>query len=311
MNVSDSTRLVIPKGKLAVDASKLTRKRLAEDLAAGREVSVGSSGDVTGKEQEALKIQKGKLAVDASKLTRKRLAEDLAAGREVSVGSSGDVTGKEQEALKIQKGKLAVDASKLTRKRLAEDLAAGREVSVGSSGDVTGKEQEALKIQKGKLAAQWYQYDPQLLEDEKQGMNHFFPQFKLEVYDDPSSRYNGCLYWRGTLKPGILDGVTWDVMAMYTPNHPQAVMGSSVHVYLIEPDVQNVIQALGYRPYHLLRDEDGGDYLCTTRAGDISIGSVQTTAVQTLTWAVKWLMSLELVMTGDLDESLFNKHDGI
>ena len=37
----------------------------------------------------------------------------------------------------------------------------------------------------------------------------------------------------------------------------------------------------------------------------------ETTAVQTLTWAVKWLTALELVMTGDLSKELFNKSEGI
>ena len=36
-----------------------------------------------------------------------------------------------------------------------------------------------------------------------------------------------------------------------------------------------------------------------------------TTAVHTLTWAVKWLTALELVMTGDLDPNLFQQPDGI
>ena len=36
-----------------------------------------------------------------------------------------------------------------------------------------------------------------------------------------------------------------------------------------------------------------------------------TTAVQTLTWAIKWLTALELVMTGDMDANLFNSPNGI
>ena len=57
--------------------------------------------------------------------------------------------------------------------------------------------------------------------------------------------------------------------------------------------------------------------MCTTRAEDMSANKIEgnyaytTTAVQTLTWAVKWLTALELVMTGDLDPNLFQQPDGI
>ena len=217
-----------------------------------------------------------------------------------------------KKILFVPKGRLAVDVSKLTRKRLAEDLAAGREVSVGSSGDVTGKEQATLKVQRGKLAAQWYQYDKELFQQEISAMRKHFPQFEYGFYNDPNSHYNGCMYWRGTLKPGILDNVEWEVMALYTPNHPEAVMGSSVHVYLLEPSIDDVLAALETSwILHLLRDQDGSTYLCTTRAQDMSVGDYVTSAVQTLSWAVKWLMSVELVMTGDLDLSLFNRENGI
>jgi hypothetical protein len=89
-------------------------------------------------------------------------------------------------------------------------------------------------------------------------------------------------------------------------------MGGSVRVVLLDPSIDTVINALGWRPHHLLYNEIDGTYLCTTRAEDISYGGyAETTAIQTLTWAVKWLTALELVLTGDLSKELFNKPDGI
>lgn len=253
-----------------------------------------------------IQVPEGQLAVDPSKL--KKLADDLKNGNEIEVGSSGDVTGSEKPTINIQEGKLAVDPSKL--KKLADDLKNGNEIEVGSSGDVTGSEKPTINIQEGKLAAQWYEYDRQLLKDEKEAMRNVFPQFKLGTYEDRHSRYNGCLYWQGWLKPGILD-IKWDLMALYSPNHPEAQMGGSVHVYLIDPTIEKVRDALGYYPHHLINDGEGGKYLCTTRAEDMSNGRYVTSAVQTLTWAVKWLTAFELVMTGNLSEQLFNQSVGI
>lgn len=54
--------LFIQKGQLAVDVSKLKRKKIADDLASGKPLHIGASGDVTGKEQTELMTQKGKLA---------------------------------------------------------------------------------------------------------------------------------------------------------------------------------------------------------------------------------------------------------
>ena len=177
-------------------------------------------------------IQKGQLAVDVSKLKRKKIADDLASGKPLHIGASGDVTGKEQTELMTQKGKLAIDVSKLKRKKIADDLASGKPLHIGASGDVTGKEQTELMTQKGKLAAQWYVLDPELYEAECQAMKHFFPQFELQRIDDSSSRWYNCLCWVGELAPGILQGQSWEVMAVYQPNHPTPCMGGSVCVYL-------------------------------------------------------------------------------
>lgn len=216
-----------------------------------------------------------------------------------------------QGKLQIPAGRLAIDPSKLKRKKLAQDLEQGKPLHIGHSGDVTGKEQTELVTQKGKLAAQWYVNDPELYEDECAAMHQFFPQFDLQRVDDSSSRWNNCLCWVGELKPGIMENQSWNVMAIYRPNHPTPIMGGSVCVYLLDPTIEQVDEALGFQPHHCIYDGEGGRYLCTTRAEDMSDGQYVTSAVQTLTWAVKWLTALELVMTGDLSASKFNQPDGI
>ena len=132
-------------------------------------------------------------------------------------------------------------------------------------------------------------------------------EFKL--YKKSDGRY----YWHGTLRPGVLpNGWAWEVAAIYNNDHPSPRMGGSVRVVLLNPSIDTVKKALGWRPHHLLTCAVDGEYLCTTRAEDMSYGGhVETTAIQTLTWAVKWLTALELVMAGDLSPELFNRPDGI
>lgn len=312
-------KLIVPQGALALDPTKLKRKQLADDLKNGKPLKLGETGNVTGQEQTKLVTQDGKLALDPTKLKRKQLAEDLKNGKPLKLGETGNVTGQEQTKLVTQDGKLALDPTKLKRKQLAEDLKNGKPLKLGETGNVTGQEQTKLVTQDGKLAAQWYENDPSLLREEKEAMAHFFPYFRLYKYDDPSSQWHGCLYWRGILRPGVYDNTSWDVMAIYHRNHPNARMGGSVAVYLIDPSIEDVRDALelpgGQYPHHLINDGEGGKYLCTTRATDMSngysVGSAVTSAAQTLSWAVKWLTAFELVCTGDLDFNLFNRPDGI
>ena len=258
-----------------------------------------------------LTVPSGKMASDAAAKIRAKLSKDMKEGKPIELASSGNVTGEsgEQMNLKVQPGKLASDAAAKIRAKLSKDMKEGKPIELASSGNVTGDsgEQMNLKVQPCKLASQWYQRDPQRLADEREGMRRFFPQFTLEKMDD------GRYYWHGTLKPGVLpNGWAWEVAAIYNNDHPKPVMGGSVRVILIEPSIETVIDALGWRPHHLLRCPVDGEYLCTTRADDMSYQTMaETTAIQTLTWAVKWLTALELVMTGDLSAELFNRPDGI
>ena len=204
----------------------------------------------------------------------------------------------------IPKAQLAAenDAAAKIRASLAKDLKEGKPVGIAFSGDVMGENREQKKL--GELTSyQWYDREPQRLRDEIEGMNHFFPQFKLYKMDD------GRYYWRGTLRPNVLpNGWDWEVMAIYDKDHPTPKMGGSVRIVLLKPSIETVINALGWRPHHLLYCPNDGTYLCTTCSEDMSY---ETTAMLTLTWAVSWLTTLELVLTGDLSKETFNSPNGI
>jgi hypothetical protein len=278
--------------------------------------------------KKELKVPTGKLAAeenqedkDAAAKIREQLAKDLRDGKPIELASSGDVTKQTDEQTKLvtQPGKLAnaeenndedKDAAAKIREQLAKDLRDGKPIELASSGDVTKQTDEQTKLvtQPGKLASyQWYDREPERLKTEKEAMNHFFPQFKLFKMED------GRYYWHGTVKPNVLpNGWAWEVAAIYNNDHPAPQMGGSVRVVLIKPSIDTVINALGWRPHHLLYSEQDGTYLCTTRADDMSQHTqYETSAAQTMTWAVKWLTALELVMTGDLSKELFNKPEGI
>lgn len=215
----------------------------------------------------------------------------------------------------IPKGKLAQDdaALKARREALKKKLLEGGRIVLKNNGSATDEKgtDSSISIPKGKLAAmQWYERDPDLLEMEKIAMHKAFPHFTLDKLED------GRLYWIGNLKPGIYgtkfgEELSYTVMAVYNNNHPQQVMGSSVRVYPVLPDVDELIQRCGFRPYHLLRDSTDNLYLCTNEAGNVATGNTVTSAASVLGWAVKWLMAYELVLTGDLSVDEFNRHGGI
>ncbi len=255
-------------------------------------------------------VPSGQMALDPAKLKRKELAEKIKKGQKIELGKSGNAMGEEQTKIVAKEGKLALDPAKLKRKELAEKIKKGQKIELGKSGNAMGEEQTKIVAKEGKLAVQWYENDPALLDDEVEAMHEIFPQFELQQMDDPSSRWHNCLAWTGTLRPGILEDTAWQVMAVYRPNHPVAQMGGSVCVYLVDPTIEDVTSALGKRPFHLINDGEGGQFLCTARQGDISAGGNYgdhvTSAVNTLTWACKWLMAVELVCTGDMTMQEFD-----
>ena len=266
-------------------------------------------------------IPKGRFANDAA-LAAKRaeLKRKLLEGGKITLKKDGGATGGSgaDSSISIPKGKLAdnVNDAALAAKRaeLKRKLLEGGKITLKKDGGATGGagENSSISIPKGKLASQWYENDPELLEMEKIAMDRAFDGFELGKLDD------GRLYWLGDVTPGVYEtkfGVsnrkTYTLMAVYEQNHPQQRMGSSVHIYPVLPDVQDLIDFCGFRPSHLLTDSNNQYYLCTAEAGDTKAGSTITTAASVLAWAVKWLTCYELVLTGDLTKEQFNQHHGL
>lgn len=254
-------------------------------------------------------IPSAKMAADDATLKAKReeLKKKLLEGKKVTIAPTGNVTKDDASStIVIPSGKLASNEDILKKKReeLKKKLLEGKKVTIAPDGNVTKEEgASSITIPKGKLAvAQWYEKDPSLLMAEKAAMNQAFPGFTLDKLDD------GRLAWVGSLNIGILGDNEWHIMAVYNNNHPQQVMGSSVRVYLVEPDIDDIIKDLGWKPLHLLMDSNNQLYLCTAEASNIKTGKETTSAASVIAWAVKWLMSFELVLTGDLSKEQFNTH---
>lgn len=265
-------------------------------------------------------IPKGRMADDAS-LAAKRaeLRQKLLEGGKITLKRNGSATNKygESSSICIPQGKLADDAM-LAAKRaeLRRKLLEGGKITLKKNGGATGGSGEAssISIPKGKLASQWYENDPELLEIEKIAMSRAFNDFKLDILDD------GRLYWLGSVTPGVYETKfgkprSYTLMAVYQQNHPHQQMGSSVYVYPLLPDTEELMEELyqrtGQYPSHILYDANDNGYLCTAESSDVKAGNTVTSAASVIGWAVKWLLAFELVLTGDLPVEKFNQHHGI
>lgn len=280
-----------------------------------RDVLINPNTHITMKQM--IKVPKGRLAGEdaVAKMKseqRKRICDALNQAEPVKLGvggnamnTSGDVT------INTPEGKLAgEDAAAKRRRELRERLLNGETVKAGKGGSAMSNGESTIEIGKGKLAGQWYDSNPTLLAMEKIAMERNFPQFRLEKLDD------GRLCWVGAIEPGIYESKfgekrQYHLMAVYDNNHPHQQMGSSVRVYPLMPDVDELVEMAGFWPYHLLQDAVGNRYLCTNEAGDQKVGTTTTTAASVLGWATKWLIAYELVLTGDLPREKFNAHGGI
>ena len=264
-------------------------------------------------------IPKGRLADDdaIAKAKREALRRKLMSGERIPLKNNGSATDESGSAssINIPSGKLADDdaIAKAKREALRQKLMHGGRIVLKNNGSVTDENgaNSSINIPSGKLAVeQWYEKDPGLLEMEKIAMKRAFPNFELEKLDD------GRLAWVGKLNIGVYESkfhepMEYHVMALYQYNHPNQQMGSSVRIYPVFPDVSELITKCGFRPYHLLRDNNDELYLCTNEAKDVKVGQDVTSAASVLGWACKWFLSYELVLTGDLDKEEFNKHGGI
>lgn len=151
---------------------------------------------------------------------------------------------------------------------------------------------------------QWYERDSHLLEIEKAAMHKLFPDFILDKLSD------GRLFWSGSLNIGVLGDNEWHIMAVYNNNHPQQVMAGSVKVYVVEPDMKELMEELEWCRSHLCRDSYGNIYLSLFFSTDMGSGTNVTSAAAHIAMAVKWLTAFELVLTGDLSKEDFSA-DGI
>ena len=276
----------LPKCSMAADDDVMKQKReeLRRRLMNGDPIPLKKGGEVTsGNDNDVtLTVPKGKLAdaIDDAMKQQRDAAQNPASS------SSGDPLAQKREEL---------------RRRLMNGdpipLKPGGAVASGKDKDIS------ISIPKGKLAAllQWYERDPMLLEAEQAAMAKDFPQFSLIKLDD------GRLAWTGKVSLKVMGNNSWHLMAVYQPNHPVQQMGSSVYVYLVDPSIEAMIEQLGWRPHHLLRDSNNRNYLCTTEAGFVKASKTQSTSADTvLRWAIKWLLCFEMVLTGDMTTDEFD-----
>lgn len=151
----------------------------------------------------------------------------------------------------------------------------------------------------------WYEKHPELLEAEKQAMHQFFPKFKIDKLSD------GRLYWVGSVNPRGEAGGVWTLQAIYDHDHPsnKNTFGSSVRVYSILPDLNDLAKAVGGPLPHVLVDSANNLYLCTSRKTDVSSGyrsdgesGEVTSAATSIAWGLKWIWIVEGWLAGEISD---------
>ena len=89
---------------------------------------------------------------------------------------------------------------------------------------------------------QWYEIDPELLDMEKIAMAKAFPHFTLDKLDD------GCLCWIGQIE-SLVNKRKYEVMCIYRKNFPLQIMGPSIQVCPILPDVDDIRNEAMFSPW--------------------------------------------------------------
>jgi len=271
---------------------------------------------------------------DEAAQKRRQLREKLLRGEEVIVTPDGQVEDKAKQdpanpGIVVPPGKLALTSSSAEddaarkRRELREKLLNGEEVVVTQEGQIEDKEKQDpakpnIVVPPGKLASQiiipdgtlaanfyWYERDPKLLQEERDAMREFFPQFRLEKLND--GRYS----WVGMLTPKeVRRNARWYLQAIYDHNHPHNnSYGGSVKVYSIEPTLEELVRQLGSNIPHTLRDASNHLYLCTARPEDVRVGQISTSAASSIAWAAKWITAFELWLAGEITTAEFAGHN--
>ena len=147
----------------------------------------------------------------------------------------------------------------------------------------------------------WYERNPDLYADEVETMKHYFPDFKSCTLSD------GRKAWTGNLRPNGETGGVWNIMAVYEHNHPNnSTYGGSVKIYSITPDLDELDSVIGPLP-HVLTDDEGCHYMCTSRIGDTKVGAKSASAATHLANASKWIKLVEDWMEGIVGDEIFQE----
>ncbi len=156
----------------------------------------------------------------------------------------------------------------------------------------------------------WYDRLPELLAAEKKAMAQYFPQFNLGKLPD------GRLYWYGSVNPRGEYGGVWTLMAVYNHDHPsnRATWGSSVRIYPIKPELEELSKAINHQLPHVLVDSNHKLFICSSRREDVAAGTTDgvgsydaTSAASSLAWALKWIWLFEGWLEGEIStDDIFN-----
>lgn len=165
---------------------------------------------------------------------------------------------------------------------------------------------------------QWYQRYPQLLDAERAAMYDF--QGDKAVL---GTLADGRACWCVRCQPIIAgrekqDCRVYEIYLVYDANHPQAVCGTSVKAYLLNPTLEDLQEIVNRSPNvspkvipHLLKDERGALYLCSTDSAYVSVDGSSakgiTSAATSLRYALRWINAFELGLLDPVTWGNFQK----
>lgn len=104
----------------------------------------------------------------------------------------------------------------------------------------------------------WYERDNSLLNVDIAYMTEYYPDFTLQILEDHDSALNGSLCWQGIVKPQFMKDMEWTIIIVY-----QGLGGGKgdwsgvMSIYLADPSIEQIAEALGYTPGCFRKDADG------------------------------------------------------
>ena len=308
-------------------------QRMREMLTSGEDLEIDTDGTIS-KAGTAAKKQDGKKAKTVPKAIVS--AERSSSVQDILNEMRGDYTPHEEDlhvegdpkpkkTSIVPKGIVSKSVSELLEEMrgeaveydTTEDLS---ELLVEESDENVGK---AKLVPKGVLSARaWYQTNPDLLRAEKAAM-YDYQGNKAEF----GYLSDGRAYWRVRCQPKIAGKEKsrcrkYDIALIYDNDHPKARYGSSVKAYLLKPtidDLQKIVNNCAtVTPKtipHLLRDDKGELYLCSSDTSNVSadLNSAKgvTSAATSLRFALRWINIFELGLVDPETWELFQGHGKI